>query len=80
MAKDTNHAIKIDDVEYKVEDFSDTAKAIFEHVTDLEHKVRAAQKNLLQLQVGLNAFVGELKNELTKEKEEVTSTAQPEEA
>lgn len=64
MAKDTKNAITIDDVEYNVDDFSDKAKGIFEHVVDLERKVRAANFNLVQLQVGLNTFIAELKAEI----------------
>lgn len=57
--------IKIDNVDYNIDEFSDQAKAVFDHVVDLEHKVKIAQFNLVQLQFSLNAFVTQLKTEIT---------------
>lgn len=64
MTKDTKNVITINDKEYNVDEFSEKAKAIFEHTVDLQRKIKTAKFNLIQLEVGLNAFVTELKAEL----------------
>lgn len=64
MAKDTNNAIIIDDVEYNFEELSDKAKALVQHVSDLDRKVATARFNVDQLQVGRDAFFAMLKAEL----------------
>lgn len=71
MAKDTNNAITIDDVEYIFEDLSDRAKILVQHISDLDRKLISARFNADQLQVGRDAFFGMLKSELDK-KPEVT--------
>lgn len=68
MAKDTNDAIKIDDVEYKTADFSEAAKLFHAHVIDLDRKIGSAKFTLDQLLVNKDAFVLLLKQELQKEK------------
>lgn len=65
MAKDTNNAIMIDDVEYVFEDLSEKAKVLVQHVADLDRKVASARFNVDQLQVGRDAFYAMLKAELT---------------
>lgn len=65
MAKETNNAIMIDDVEYIFDDLSDKAKVLVQHVADLDRKVASARFNVDQLQVGRDAFFGMLKAELT---------------
>jgi hypothetical protein len=69
MAKDTNNAIMIDDVEYMFDDLSDKAKALVQHVADLDRKVASARFNVDQLQVGRDAFFGMLKAELATKAE-----------
>lgn len=64
MAKDTNNAIMIDDVEYNFDELSDKAKALVQHVADLDRKVASARFNVDQLQVGRDAFYAMLKAEL----------------
>lgn len=64
MAKETNNAIMIDDVEYMFDDLSDKAKALVQHVSDLDRKLANARFNLDQLQVGRDAFYAMLKAEL----------------
>jgi hypothetical protein len=64
MAKDTNNAIMIDDVEYVFEDLSEKAKVLVQHVADLDRKVASARFNVDQLQVGRDAFYAMLKAEL----------------
>lgn len=71
MAKDTNNAITIDNVEYIFEDLSDKAKVLVQHVADLDRKVASARFNVDQLQVGRDAFFGMLKAELASKPEVV---------
>lgn len=69
MAKETNNAIMIDDVEYIFDDLSDRAKVLVQHVSDLDRKVASARFNVDQLQVGRDAFFGMLKAELAAKSE-----------
>lgn len=69
MAKDTNNAIMIDDVEYIFDDLSARAKVLVQHVSDLDRKVASARFNVDQLQVGRDAFFGMLKAELASKSE-----------
>lgn len=69
MAKDTNNAIMIDDVEYIFDELSDKAKVLVQHVADLDRKVASARFNVDQLQVGRDAFFGMLKAELAPKSE-----------
>lgn len=64
MAKDTKNAITIDDVEYDFDELSDKAKALVQHVADLDRKLNSTKFNLDQLQVGKDAFFAMLKEEL----------------
>ena len=56
--------ITIDDVEYTEDQLSDEAKACLNHIQSLDQKIRSTQFNLTQLQVGREAFVERLKQEL----------------
>jgi hypothetical protein len=56
--------ITIDDVEYTEDQLSDEAKACIKHITILDQKVANAQLNLVQLQVGREAFLDKLKEAL----------------
>jgi hypothetical protein len=69
MAKETNNAIMIDDVEYMFDELSDKAKILVQHVADLDRKVASARFNVDQLQVGRDAFFGMLKAELAPKAE-----------
>lgn len=64
MAKDTNNAITIDDVEYDFEAMSERQKLLVQHVADLDRKLSTAKFNVDQLQVGRDAFYKMLKEEL----------------
>lgn len=65
MAKETNNAIMIDNVEYIFDDLSDKAKVLVQHVADLDRKLASSRFSVDQLQVGRDAFFGMLKAELT---------------
>jgi hypothetical protein len=69
MAKDTKNAITIDDVEYDVDQMTQRAQIILQHVADLDRKIGAARFNVDQLQVGRDAFFGMLKAELEAKQE-----------
>jgi hypothetical protein len=56
--------ITIDDVDYTEDQLSDKAKVCINHINSLDQKIRSAQFNLDQLQVGREAFVNMLKAEL----------------
>ena len=56
--------ITIDDVEYTEDQLSDEAKASINHIGSLDQKIASTQFNLIQLQVGREAFVSKLKSSL----------------
>ena len=56
--------ITIDDVDYTEDQLSDGAKACINHINSLDQKIASAQFNLTQLQVGREAFMARLKDEL----------------
>ena len=53
--------ITIDEVEYTEDQLSDEAKACINHIGSLEQKIASTQFNLIQLQVGREAFLDKLK-------------------
>lgn len=53
--------ITIDDKEYTPDQLSDEAKACINHINSLDQKIRSAEFNLVQLQVGREAFMHRLK-------------------
>jgi len=59
--------ITIDNVEYTEDQLSDEAKACINHIGSLNQKIASAQFNLIQLQVGRDAFMEKLKAELPQE-------------
>jgi len=56
--------ITIDDVEYTEDQLSNEAKACINHIGSLDQKIASAQFNLIQLQVGREAFLDKLKDSL----------------
>ena len=71
MGKNEKTPILIDDVEYKFEDMTEKQQILVNHVADLDRKIGSARFNLDQLQVGRDAFMGLLKQELETVIEEV---------
>ena len=59
--------ILIDEVEYTEDQLSDEAKGCLNHIGSLEQKIASTQFNLTQLQVGHEAFMQRLKQELGKD-------------
>jgi septal ring factor EnvC (AmiA/AmiB activator) len=56
--------ITIDDVEYTEDQLTDEAKACINHIGSLDQKIASSQFNLTQLQVGRQAFMDRLKEQL----------------
>jgi len=67
--------ITIDDVEYTEDQLSDAAKVCINHIGSLDQKIASSQFNLTQLQVGREAFVARLKDELQNGQEDSTVRA-----
>lgn len=64
MANEKPQTVSIDGTEYKVEDLSDKAKALIDHVADLDRKMGSMRFQMDQIQVGRDAFFAMLKTEL----------------
>ena len=64
MAEDKKATITIDDIEYTEDQLSDEAKGCVNHIGSLDQKIASTQFNLTQLQVGREAFMQRLKQEL----------------
>lgn len=61
--------VNLDGKDYKVDDLNDNQKIIITHIQDLSRKIESTQFNLQQLNVGKDAFVGLLKQELDKDED-----------
>jgi hypothetical protein len=66
-AEDKKAIITIDDQDYTEDQLSDAAKVCINHINSLDQKIASAQFNLMQLQVGRDAFMARLKGELEAE-------------
>jgi hypothetical protein len=75
MAKDENKTITVNDVEYNLDDFTQTQTAMLNHINDLDRKIGNAQFNLDQLMVGREAFVARLADSLENPVEEAEQAA-----
>lgn len=64
MAEKKTTPIVIDNVEYKFEDMTQEQQVLVNHVADLDRKIRSAEFNLDQLNVGRTAFINMLTNSL----------------
>jgi hypothetical protein len=60
MAEKQPNVITINDRDYTEDQLTDQQKAMINHISDLDRKMRSAQFNLDQLQVGREAFVNML--------------------
>ena len=68
VAKKTQ-TITINEKEYTEDQLTDQQKVMINHVTDLDRKIRSAQFNLDQLNVGREAFVTMLTKSVELEEE-----------
>ena len=66
MSKE-KQTIAIDGIEYTEDQLTDQQKVMINHIGDLDRKIRSAQFNLDQLQVGRTAFMNMLKTSLAEE-------------
>ncbi len=66
-AEDKKAIITIDDQDFTEDQLSDAAKVCINHINSLDQKIASAQFNLMQLQVGREAFMARLKGELEAE-------------
>ena len=64
MSEKKTQTIVIDDKEYTEDQLTDQQKVMINHLSDLDRKIRSAQFNLDQLQVGRDAFMNMLKASL----------------
>jgi len=60
MAEKQPNVITINDIDYTEDQLTDQQKVMINHIADLDRKMRSAQFNLDQLQVGREAFVNML--------------------
>ena len=67
--------ITIDDVEYTEDQLTDEAKACINHIGSLDQKIASSQFNLTQLQVGRQAFIDRLKEQLENGQTDSTVSA-----
>ena len=57
MAEKKTNTITINDKSYTEDQLNDTQKVMVNHVADLDRKIRSAQFNMDQLNVGKQAFM-----------------------
>ena len=62
--------VSIEGTEYTEDQLTDQQKVLINHVGDLDRKIRSAQFNLDQLQVGRDAFMSMLKTSLLEKEVE----------
>ena len=62
--------LKIDEIEYLIDDLTQEQKVMVNHVADLERKINSSTFNLQQLNFGKQAFVDALKASLEKDSED----------
>ena len=65
--KEQKPVLNLDGKEYDINDMTDDQKVIISHAQDLARKIESTKFNLQQMEVGKDAFVKMLKDELTKD-------------
>ena len=70
MGEKQTQTITINDKDYSVEDLTDNQKAFIAHIQDLDRKIRSAQFNIDQLNVGREAFANMLTASLAEQSAE----------
>ena len=73
MAEKKTNTITINDKSYTEDQLNDTQKVFVNHVADLDRKIRSAQFNMDQLNVGKQAFMQMLTASLEASDEKVTT-------
>ena len=67
MTEKQTGVITINDKDYTEDQLTDKQKVIINHIGDLDRKIKSAQFNLDQLQVGREAFMKMLTDSLEQE-------------
>ena len=75
MAEKKTNTISINGTDYTEDQLTDAQKVFVNHVADLDRKIRSAQFNMDQLNVGKQAFMQLLTASLATESEEETKEA-----
>jgi hypothetical protein len=70
MTEETKKTIKVDDIEYNIDDLTEAQKRALQHIADLNTKFINTNFQLEQLQISQAAFKNILKNSLEEPKEE----------
>lgn len=70
MTEKQTNVITINDKDYNLDEMTDQQKAMLNHITDLDRKIKNTQFNLDQLNVGKDAFVQMLIASLPQEETE----------
>lgn len=70
MTEKQANVITINDKEYTEDQLTDQQKVMINHIGDLDRKIRSAQFNLDQLNVGREAFMKMLNDSLAQEETE----------
>ena len=65
-----NKTVTINEVEYILDDFTDKQLMLFNHVNDLERKIKSSRFNMDQLLVGRDTFAELLVKSLEEKPEE----------
>ena len=73
MAEKKTNTITINSVDYTEDQLNDTQKVMVNHVADLDRKIRSAQFNMDQLNVGKQAFIQMLTASLEVSDEKVAA-------
>ena len=64
MTGENNKVITINDVDYTEDQLTDQQKVMINHIGDLDRKIKSAEFNLDQLNVGRGAFMKMLSDSL----------------
>ena len=76
MTEETKNTIKVDDIEYNIDDLTEAQKRALQHIADLNTKIINTNFQLEQLQISQAAFKNILKNSLLEPKEETQADSE----
>jgi|TARA_B110000858_G_C17634800_1_gene395256 hypothetical protein len=76
MTEETKNTIKVDDIEYNIDDLTEAQKRALQHIADLNTKIINTNFQLEQLQVSQASFKQILKNSLVEPKEETQADSE----
>tara|TARA_B110000211_G_scaffold124678_1_gene143650 strand:- start:756 stop:989 length:234 start_codon:yes stop_codon:yes gene_type:complete len=76
MTEETKKTIKVDDIEYNIDDLTEAQKRALQHIADLNTKIINTNFQLEQLQVSQASFKNILKNSLVEPKEKTQADSE----